>query len=116
MKAGNNLTGRFRPKMKIKKNDNVVVIAGSDKGKKGRVIAVDPNKNRVLVEGVKIVKRHTKPNAATPNGGIVEKEVFIHASNVALIDPKVGKATRVGRKEVDGKLVRYAKKSGEVIK
>jgi len=116
MKAGNNITGRFRPKMKIKKNDNVIVLSGKDKGKKSRVIAVDPEKNRVLVEGVKIVKRHTKPNAATPNGGIVEKEAFIHASNVALVDPKGGKATRVGRKEVDGKLVRYAKKSGEVIK
>lgn len=116
MKAGNNITGRFRPKMKIKKNDNVVVLAGNDKGKKGRVIAVDPDKNRVLVEGVKIVKRHTKPNAASPNGGIIEKEAYIHASNVALADPKGGKATRVGKKEVDGKLVRYAKKSGEVIK
>jgi large subunit ribosomal protein L24 len=70
----------------------------------------------VLVEGIRIVKRHTKPNAAVPNGGIVEKEAYIHASNVALVDPKSGTATRVGKKEVNGKMVRYAKKSGEVIK
>ena len=110
--------GRFRPKMKIKKNDTVVVLVGSekDKGKKGRVLDVDVLKNRVLVEGVRIVKRHTKPNAASPNGGIIEKEAYIHSSNVALVDPKSGNATRVGKKEVNGKLVRYAKKSGEVIK
>lgn len=116
MKPGNNNTGRFKAKMKVKKNDNVVVLTGDDKGKKGRVIAVDTAKNKVLVEGVAIVKRHTKPNAASPNGGILEKEAYIHVSNVALVDPKGGKATRVGRKEVNGKLVRYAKKSGEVIK
>jgi large subunit ribosomal protein L24 len=118
MKAGNNISGRFRPKMKIKKNDTVIVLVGSekDKGKKGRVIDVDVLNNRVLVEGVRIVKRHTKPNAATPNGGIIEKEAYIHASNVALVDPKTGSATRVGKKEMNGKLVRYAKKSGEVIK
>jgi len=118
MKAGNNITGRFRPKMKIKKNDTVIVLVGSekDKGKKGRVLDVDAAKNRLLVEGIRIVKRHTKPNAASPNGGIIEKEAYIHASNVALVDPKSGTATRVGRKEVNGELVRYAKKSGEVIK
>jgi large subunit ribosomal protein L24 len=118
MKAGNNIAGRFRPKLKIKKNDTVVVLVGSekDKGKKGRVLDVDAAKNRVLVEGIRIVKRHTKPNAAVPNGGIVEKEAYIHASNVALVDPKSGTATRVGKKEVNGKMVRYAKKSGEVIK
>jgi large subunit ribosomal protein L24 len=116
MKAGNNTTGRFRPKMKIKKNDMVIVLTGDDRGKKGRVLEVDVMRNRVLVEGVRIVKRHTKPNATYPNGSIVEKEAFIHASNVALIDPKSGKPTRVGKKEVNGKMVRYAKKSGEVIK
>ncbi len=116
MKAGNNTAGRFRPKMKIKKEDNVVILTGNDKGKKGRVLDVNTAKNRVLVEGVRIVKRHTKPTAAYPNGGIIEKEAYIHVSNVALADPKGGAATRVGRKEVDGKLVRYAKKSGEVIK
>lgn len=115
MKAGNNISKRFKPKMKIKKNDNVVVIAGSDKGKNGRVIAVDPEKNRVLVEGIRIIKKHTKPNASTPNGGIIEKEAFLHASNVALSDPKSGKPTRVGRKKVDGKLVRFAKKSGQEL-
>lgn len=116
MKAGNNNTGRFKAKMKIKKNDNVVVLSGDDKGKKGRIIAVDTVKNRVLVEGVAIVKRHTKPNAASPNGGIIEKEAYIHASNVSVVDPKGGKATRVGRRLEGDKIVRYAKKSGEVIK
>jgi large subunit ribosomal protein L24 len=118
MKAGNNTAGRFRPKMKIRKDDTVIVLVGGekDKGKKGRVLDVDLDKNRLLVEGVRIVKRHTKPNATYPNGSIVEKEAYIHASNVALIDPKSGKPTRVGKKEVGGKLVRFAKKSGEVIK
>lgn len=107
---------RFSPKLKIKKNDNVVVLAGNDKGKKGRVIEVLVNDGRVLVEGVNIVSRHTKPNAANPNGGIVKKEAPIHISNVALVDPKSGAATRVGRKVENGKIVRIAKKSGEVIK
>lgn len=107
---------RFSPKLKIKKNDNVVVLAGNDKGKKGRVIEVLVNEGRVLVEGVHIISRHTKPNAATPNGGIVKKEAPIHISNVALVDPKSGAATRVGRKVENGKIVRIAKKSGEVIK
>jgi large subunit ribosomal protein L24 len=107
---------RFSPKLKIKKNDNVVVLAGNDKGKKGRVIEVMVNEGRVLVEGVHIISRHTKPNAANPNGGIVKKEAPIHVSNVALVDPKTGAATRVGRKVEDGKIVRIAKKSGEVIK
>lgn len=107
---------RFSPKLKIKKNDNVVVLAGNDKGKKGRVIEVLVNDGRVLVEGVNIISRHTKPNAANPNGGIVKKEAPIHISNVALVDPKSGAATRVGRKVENGKIVRIAKKSGEVIK
>ena len=107
---------RFSPKLKIKKNDNVVVLAGNDKGKKGRVIEVLVNDGRVLVEGVNIISRHTKPNAANPNGGIVKKEAPIHISNVALVDPKSGTATRVGRKVENGKIVRIAKKSGEVIK
>lgn len=116
MKAGNNTAGRFRPKMKIKKNDQVIVLTGDDRGKKGRVLEVDVERNRVLVEGVRLVKRHTKPNATYPNGSIVEKEDYIHASNVALVDPKTGQPTRVGKKEVNGKKVRYAKKSGEIIK
>lgn len=103
-------------KFHIRKDDTVKVIAGENKGDEGKVLEVYPEKNKALVEGVNIVKRHTKPNAATPNGGIVEKEAPIHLSNLMLVDPKTGEATRIGRKEVDGKLVRYSKKSGEVIK
>lgn len=94
-----------------------MVIAGDDKGKKGRVIEVLTTKGRVLVEGVNIISRHTKPNTAgNAQGGIVKKEAPVHISNVALVDPKSGKATRVGRKEEKEKLVRYSKSSGEVIK
>lgn len=108
---------RFQPKLKIKKDDEVMVIAGDDKGKKGRVIEVLTTKGRVLVEGVNIISRHTKPNTAgNAQGGIVKKEAPVHISNVALVDPKSGKATRVGRKEEKEKLVRYSKSSGEVIK
>ena len=107
---------RFQPKLHIKKNDQVIVIAGEDKGKKGRVLDVFPDKNRALVEGVNIVSRHTRPTAKYPDGGIVKKEAAVHVSNLMVADPKTGKPTRIGRKEVGGKLVRYAKKSGEVIK
>lgn len=103
-------------KFHIKKDDTVKVIAGVSRGEEGKVLEVYPDKNRALVEGVNIVKRHTKPNATHPNGGIVEQEAPIHLSNLMLVDPKTGEATRVGRKEVKGKLVRYSKKSGEVIK
>jgi len=103
-------------KFHIKKDDTVRVIAGENKGSEGKVLEVYPDKNKALVEGVNIVKRHTKPNATYPNGGIIEQEAPIHLSNLMLIDPKSGEPTRVGRKVVDGKLVRYAKKSGEVIK
>ena len=108
---------RFQPKLKIKKDDQVQVIAGDDKGKKGRVIEVLTAKGRVLVEGVNIISRHTKPNTAgSAQGGIVKKEAPIHISNVALIDAKTGKPSRVGRKLEKEKLVRYTKSSGEVIK
>lgn len=103
-------------KFHIKKNDTVKVLTGESKGEEGKVLEVYPDKNRALVEGVNLVKRHTKPNAAYPNGGIVEKEAAIHLSNLMLVDPKSGDATRTGRKVVDGKLVRYSKKTGEVIK
>ncbi|MCB9187439.1 MAG: 50S ribosomal protein L24 [Flavobacteriales bacterium] len=103
-------------KFHIKKDDTVKVIAGESKGEEGKVLEVYPDKNKALVEGVNMVKRHTKPNAAYPNGGIVEKEAPIHLSNLMLVDPKTGETTRVGRKEVDGKLVRISKKTGEVIK
>ncbi|WP_181390672.1 MULTISPECIES: 50S ribosomal protein L24 [Sphingobacterium] len=103
--------------MKIKKGDLVKVIAGNSKGVQGKVLTVLVDKNRAIVEGANIVKKHTKPSAANPNGGIIEKEAGINISNLAVIDPKTGETTRVGRKlNADGKLVRYAKKSGEEIK
>jgi large subunit ribosomal protein L24 len=104
------------PKLQVKKGDKVVVIAGKDKSKSGIILEVLTAKQRVLVEGVNIVKRHTKPNQANPDGGIVEKEAAIHISNIALADPKTGKPTRVGYKFLeDGKKVRVAIKSGETI-
>lgn len=99
---------------RIKKNDTVIVTAGRDKGKKGVVLASMPKENKVLVQGVNMVKRHTKPSQENA-GGIISKEAPIDVSNVALIDPTSGKATRVGFKTVDGRKVRYAKRSGEVI-
>ncbi len=103
-------------KFHIKKGDTVKVITGVSKGEEGKVLEVIPSKNRALVEGVNMAKRHTKPNATHPNGGIVEQEASIQLSNLMLVDPKTGETTRTGRKLVDGKLVRYSKKSGEVIK
>jgi large subunit ribosomal protein L24 len=103
-------------KLHVKKDDTVIVITGKDKGKKGRVIAAYPRENRVLVEGVNIVKRHTRPNQQNPQGGIIEREAPIHVSNVMHIDPKSGKPTRIGYKILDnGKKVRIAKRSGQEI-
>lgn len=102
-------------KLHVKKDDTVIVIAGKDKGKKGRVIAAFPRENRVIVEGVNMVKKHQKPNAKNPQGGIVEQEAVIHASNVMHVDPKSGKVTRIGYKVDKGKKVRVAKRSGEII-
>ncbi|MFD0694281.1 MULTISPECIES: 50S ribosomal protein L24 [Paenibacillus] len=103
-------------KLHVKKDDTVFVITGKDKGKKGRVIAAYPRENRVLVEGVNMVKKHAKPSQQNPQGGILNQEAPIHVSNVMLIDPKSGKPTRVGYKVLDnGTKVRVAKKSGEVI-
>lgn len=99
----------------IRKGDLVMVVAGADKGKQGNIMEVFHAKNRVIVEDVNIVKKHRKPTQSTP-GGIVEIPAPIHVSNIMLIDPKTGEPTRVGRKIVDGKSVRYAKKSGEIIK
>ncbi len=104
-----------KKKFKIKAGDKVVVIAGKDKGKVGKVLKVLPEQERVIVEGVRIVKKHLRPSAKHPEGGIIEKEAPIHISNVMLVDPRTGEPTRVGIKFVDGKKVRYAKKSGEVI-
>ena len=104
-------------KLHIKKGDTVCVIAGANKGKQGKVLKVEVSKSRAIVEGVNIVKKATKPNAKNPQGGIVEQEAPIHISNLQLLDPKSGKPTRIGRKATaEGKLVRYAKKSGEEIK
>jgi large subunit ribosomal protein L24 len=104
-------------KLKIRKGDLVKVMAGDSKGAQGKVLEVIKEKNRAIVEGTNMVSKHTKPNAANPNGGIVKQEAAIHISNLMLIDPKSGKPTRVGRAEnKDGKLVRIAKKSGEEIK
>lgn len=107
---------RFQPKFHVKKNDTVVVITGADKGKKGRVVEVDYAKSRVLVEGVNIISKHTRPTQQYPNGGIIKKEAPIHVSNVMPVDPKSGKGTRVGRKTEGGKSVRISEKSGEIIK
>jgi large subunit ribosomal protein L24 len=104
-----------RPKPFLRKGDMVMVVSGSDKGKKGNVVEVILDKQRVIVEDVNIVKKHRKPTQNTP-GGIVEIPAPIHVSNVMLIDPKSGEPTRIGRKIVDGKSMRYAKKSGEIIK
>lgn len=101
--------------MFVKKNDKVKVIAGKDKGKEGVVERVIPAANRVVVKGVNMVKKHQKPSNANPNGGIVDVEAPIHASNVMVIDPSTNEATRVGYKVVDGKKVRVAKKSGETL-
>ncbi|GAB5557292.1 MAG: 50S ribosomal protein L24 [Schleiferiaceae bacterium] len=104
-------------KFKIKSGDTVKVIAGASKGKEGRVSRVIADKERVIVEGVNMVSKHQKPSATNPQGGIVEMEAPIHISNVMLVDPKSGEATRVGRQvEENGDIVRYAKKSKEVIK
>ena len=102
-------------KLKIKKGDSVIVRTGKDKGKKGEVLSASPKEQRVVVQGVNMVKRHTRPSA-TQQGGIVEKEAPIHVSNVAHEDPKDGKPTRIGHKILeDGRKVRIARRSGEVI-
>ncbi len=105
-----------QPKLKIKKGDTVKVITGESKGQQGKVLEVNLTDRKVIVERVNLVSKHTKPNAQNTQGGIVKQEAAIHISNVMLVDPASGKTTRVGRKTVENKLVRYAKKSGEVIK
>jgi large subunit ribosomal protein L24 len=101
--------------MHVKTGDKVMVITGKDKGKTGVILASFPKKNRVLVEGVNIVKKHSKPSQVNPQGGIINQEAPIHVSNVMPIDPKTGEPTRVGVKVENGNKVRYAKKSGEVL-
>lgn len=107
----------MRRKLHIKKGDTVMVIAGDSKGQQGRVLVVDIEKEKILVEGVNMVSKHTRPTNKTPKGGIITKEAPIHISNLKVIDSS-GKPTRVGRKtdEKTNKTVRYSKKTGEVIK
>ena len=100
--------------LRIRKDDTVVVLAGRDKGKSGKVLRVLPKESRVVVEGVNTVKRHTRGRPGQP-GGVIEKELAIHWSNVALRDPKDSKPTRIGFKSVDGRKLRFAKRSGEII-
>ena len=104
-------------KLHIKKGDTVYVNAGEDKGRTGKVLKVFVEKQRAIVEGLNMVSKSQKPSAKNPQGGIVKQEASIHISNLNVLDPKTGKPTRIGRKlTADGKLVRYAIKSGEVIK
>ncbi|RMG82577.1 MAG: 50S ribosomal protein L24 [Bacteroidetes bacterium] len=110
----------MQKKLHIKKGDIVKVISGAAKyaePNQGRVLYVDRKKMRAIVEGVNLIKKHVKPSAKHPDGGIIEQEAPIHISNLMLVDPKTGEPTRIGRKkDKDGKLVRYSKKSGEIIK
>ena len=101
--------------MKIKTGDTVKVIAGDHKGSEGKVLRVDRDKNKAIVEGINMVSKHEKPSAKNPQGGITQKEAPIHISNLSLIDPKSGDATRVGFEVRDGKKVRFSKKSNEVV-
>jgi large subunit ribosomal protein L24 len=100
---------------KIKKGDQVIVLAGKDKGRQGQVLQVLPKDSRVVVRGINMVKRHTRPTQGDPQGGIKNKEAALHISNVAFVDPKTGEPTRVGFRVDGDKKVRVAKKSGEVI-
>jgi large subunit ribosomal protein L24 len=104
-------------KFHIRKGDQVIVVTGEYKGQQGRVLEINRDKSKAIVEGINMVAKHTKPNAKAPQGGILKKEGPIHISNLNVVDPSSGKATRIGRRlNADGKLVRYAKKSGEEIK
>jgi large subunit ribosomal protein L24 len=104
-------------KLHIKKGDTVYVISGESKGQQGRVLEVQRSKDRAIVEGVNLISKHQKPNAEHPQGGIIKKEAGVHISNLMVVDPKTGKPTRIGRKRnSEGKLVRFSKKSGEEIK
>jgi len=107
----------MQKKLHIKKGDTVFVNAGESKGQQGRVLEVLRKTDRAIVEGINLVSKHTKPNAKSPQGGIIKKEASVHISNLMLVDPSTGKATRIGRKlSGDKGLVRYSKKSGEEIK
>ncbi|GGA88212.1 50S ribosomal protein L24 [Ornithinibacillus halotolerans] len=101
--------------MHVKKGDKVIVISGKDRGKTGTILEAYPKKDRVLVEGVNMIKKHAKPSQENPQGGILNQEAPIHVSNVMPVDPKSGQPTRVGYEVRDGKKVRIAKKSGEAL-
>jgi large subunit ribosomal protein L24 len=104
-------------KLHVRKGDMVLVLSGNDRSKKGRVLEVYPVKNRAIVEGINMVTKHLKPSAANPNGGIEKREAPVHLSNLMVVDPSTGEATRIGRKlNKDGRLQRYSKKTGEFIK
>jgi large subunit ribosomal protein L24 len=102
-------------KLKIKKGDTAIVLSGKDKGKQGKVLQALPKKNKVVVEGINKVKRHTKPNQNTPKGGIITKEAPLCAAKVMVVCPACSKPTRVAKKDVDGKMVRVCKKCGELL-
>lgn len=102
-------------KLKIKKGDTVRIIAGDHKGTEGKVVLIDREKNKAIIEGANLVSKHEKPSAKNPQGGIVKKEAPIHISNLALFDSKSGETTRVGFEQRDGKKIRFSKKSNEVI-
>jgi len=107
----------MQKKLHVKKGDTVIVITGDNLGSKGRILEIDRKTEKAIVEGVNMIKKHTKPNSKHPQGGIIEKEAPVHISNLMLVDPKTGKPTRIGRRlNAEGKLVRYSKKSGEEIK
>ncbi|WP_445666787.1 50S ribosomal protein L24 [Fodinibius sp. AD559] len=112
-------TKNKKKKLHVKKGDEVRVIAGNEKGKEGRILAVFPEKERVLVEGINMRVHHDQPTQENPQGGRIEREVAIHVSNVMLLDPATGEPTRIGRKRIEddsgGRWVRYAKNSGEII-
>lgn len=102
-------------KLKIKKDDTVVVLSGKDRGKKGKILQALPKKDKVIVEGINKIKRHTKPNQNVPKGGIISKEAPMYASKVMVVCPACSKPTRVAKKLVDGKMVRVCKKCGEPL-
>jgi large subunit ribosomal protein L24 len=112
-------TKNKKKKLHVKKGDEVQVIAGNEKGKEGRILAVFPEKERVLVEGINMRVHHDQPTQENPQGGRIEREVAIHVSNVMILDPRTGEPTRIGRKRIEddsgGRWVRYAKNSGEII-
>ena len=106
---------KYQVKCRLKTGDEVVVLSGKNKGDSGKINRIDRKHDRVYVEGINIAKRHTKPSMGSPEGGIVEKVMPLHVSTVALVDPKTQKPTRIGYKVLDGKKVRFAKKSGTVL-